>query len=129
MEDIPVLFVSEHGAPPVAGPRAFERLEAALPSLRGRRFYGVFDPSTGEYRACVAVTEVDAVTVVGGTRAVIRGGTYLRARLRGPLNETTPRIGETFETMAAAGTPDRDRHAVEFYRRSDEVVLLFPVMR
>lgn len=34
VEDIPVMFVSEHGAPPVAAPRAFDRLERALPSLR-----------------------------------------------------------------------------------------------
>jgi len=55
ISDVPVMFVSEHGAPPVSAPRAFDRLERALPSLRGRKFYGVFDPSTGEYRACVAL--------------------------------------------------------------------------
>jgi hypothetical protein len=127
-DDIPVMFVSEYGAPPVAGPRAFARLEASLPSLRGRRFYGVFDPGTGEYRACVAIEEGDDPTAAGRPRGVIPGGPYLRTRLRGPLDETTPRIGATFEAMAAAGVPDRARRAVEFYRRSDELVLLFPVM-
>lgn len=128
IEEVPVLSVSEHGAPPVAGPRAFERLEATLPSLRGRKFYGVFDPITGEYRACVATEEGDDPAVPGRSSAVIPGGTYLRARLRGPLAETTARISETLAAMATAATPDPGRRAVEFYRRSDELVVLFPVL-
>lgn len=127
IEDIPVMFVSELGAPPVAGPRAFDRLERALPSLRGRRFYGVFDPSTGEYRACVTLQDGDDPKAAGCSRGVIPGGAYLRARLRGELDESTPRISETFDAMAAAATPDPSRRAVEFYRRHDEIDLLFPV--
>jgi len=126
-DDVPVMFVSEDGAPPVAAPRAFARLVASLPSLRGRRFYGIFDRGTGEYRACVAIEEGDDPLAAGGSRGVIPGGVYLRARLRGPHDEMTPRIRETFDAMAAAGMPDRARRAVEFYRRSDELILLFPV--
>lgn len=125
--DIPVMFVSEYGAPPVAGPRAFERLERALPSLRSRRFYGLFDPVTGEYRACVALQQGDDPEAAGCSRAVIPGGAYLRARLRGELDQTTPRIREMFAAMAAAATADPSRPAVEFYRRHDEIELLFPV--
>lgn len=128
IDDIPVMCVSEPGAPTVAGPLAFDRLEHALPSLRGRRFYGVFDPRTVEYRACVEVQEGDDPEAAGCSRAVIPGGKYLRARLRGDLNETTPRIRETLDAMAAAAIPDPSRRAVEFYRRRDEIELLFPVM-
>lgn len=46
---------------------------------------------------------------------------------RRELDETTPRISETFAAMAAAAIPDPSRHAVEFYRRRDEIHLLFPV--
>lgn len=127
IEDIPVMFVSERGAPPVAGPRAFARLESGLASTRGRKFYGVFDPSTGEYRGCVALKDGDDPEVAGCSRGFIPGGTYLRARLRGEFDETTLRISETFAAMAAAATPDPSRRAVEFYRRRDEVDLLFPV--
>ena len=126
--DIPVMFVSEHGAPPVAGPHAFVRLERTLTSLRGRRFYGVFDPRTSEYRACVALHEGDDPESAGCSRGVIPGGAYLRARLRGPVDETTSRISEIFEAMAAFASPDPSRRAVEFYRRHDEIELLFPVM-
>jgi hypothetical protein len=128
INDIPVMFISEHGVPPVSAPRAFDRLERALPSLRGRKFYGVFDPSTGEYRACVALLDGDQPEAVGCSRGVIAGGVYLRARLRGELHETTPRISGTFEAMAAAAAPDPVRRAVEFYRRSDELDLLLPVL-
>lgn len=126
-EDIAVMCVREYGPPPVAGPRAFERLERALPSLRGRRFYGLFDPLTGEYRACVALQPGDDPEAAGCARAVIPGGTYLRARLRGELDQTTQRISEMFAAMAATATPDHSRPAVEFYRRRDEIELLFPV--
>lgn len=127
IKDIPVMFMSERGAPAVAGPRAFARLEGGLASMRGRKFYGVFDPSTGEYRACVALQEGDEPEVAGCSRGFIHGGTYLWARLRGELDETTPRIGETFAAMAAAAAADPSRRAVECYRRRDEVDLLFPV--
>lgn len=87
----------------------------------------MFDPSTGEYRACVALQERDDPEAAGCSRGVISGGTYLRARLRGELEDTTPRISETFAAMAAAATPDPTRHAVEFYQRRDEIHLLLPV--
>jgi hypothetical protein len=128
VNEIPVMVISEHGAPPVSAPRAFDRLERALPSLRGRKFYGVFDPRTGEYRACVALLDDDQPEAVGCSRGVIAGGVYLRTRLRGELQQTTPRISGTFAAMAAAAAPDPSRHAVEFYRRSDELDLLLPVL-
>lgn len=64
----------------------------------------------------------------GCSRGSIPGGTYLRARLRGEPDDTTPRISETFAAMAAAATSDL-RSGVEFYRRRDEVDLLFPIVR
>lgn len=43
IEDIPVMFVTEPGEPMQSAPRGFARLERALPSLQGRKFYGIFD--------------------------------------------------------------------------------------
>jgi len=128
IEDIPVMFVRERGEPSRSAPRAFARLESTLPSLQGRKFYGVFDLDAGEYRACVALSEGDEPETVGCTRGVIPGGTYLRARLRGEPQDTTSRISETFAGMAAAESPDPSRLAIEFYRRRDQVDLLFPVL-
>ncbi len=39
----------------------------------------------------------------------------------------TPRIAETFAALAGAGLPDPGRRPIEFYRRRDELDLLFPV--
>jgi hypothetical protein len=66
IQDIPVMFISEYGVPAVSAPRAFDRLERALSSRRGRKFYGTFDPSTSEYRACVAPQEGDQPEAVAG---------------------------------------------------------------
>mgnify|MGYP001608607012 FL=1 len=128
IEDIPVMFVSEQGEASRSAPRAFARLESALASLQGRKFYGVFDVGAIEYRACVALREGDDPEAVGCTRGVIPGGTYLRARQRGEPQDTTPRISETFAAMAVTGSPDRSRRAIQFYRRRDQVDLLFPVL-
>lgn len=128
LNDIPVMFVVERGLPSLAAPRAFQRLEATLPTRRGRRFYGVYDIRTQEYRACVALESGDDLETGGRTRGVIAGGTYLRALLRGPMEQVTARAAETFDAMAASAMPDPSRPAVEFYRRMDELILLFPIL-
>jgi hypothetical protein len=40
--------------------QAWAQLESAV-DLRGRRFYGAFDPAAKDYRACVEVREGDAL--------------------------------------------------------------------
>lgn len=66
--------------------------------------------------------------MLGCSRDAIAGGAFLRARLRGEPDETTPHITETFAAMAAVAMPDPTRRAVEVYRRRDELDLLFPVL-
>src|SRR5947199_9337051 len=39
--------------------RTWAEVEAAVGSLRGRKFYGVFDPDAKEYRVCVQWQEGD----------------------------------------------------------------------
>lgn len=121
------MFVSERGEPADVAPAAFARLESALPSLRGRKFYGVFDQAKREYRACVTLNEDDNPRALGFSRGLIPGGRYLRARLLGKPNEVIPRIGDAFAAMAESGAADQSRHPVEFYRRNDSLDLLFPV--
>src|SRR5581483_6896252 len=56
--DVPVLFkrcIDEQAAIT----RAWAELEESVGSLRGRKFYGVFDPNSHEYRACVELREGD----------------------------------------------------------------------
>jgi hypothetical protein len=52
--DVSVMYVeSTSGA---QGARAaFDELEGHLPGMKGRKFYGIFDPAANAYRACVAM--------------------------------------------------------------------------
>ena len=98
---------------------AFRQLEARLPGLKGRRFYGTFQPPDGPYRACVAIEP-------GDDPRAIPGGEYGRAKLDNWENHI-PEIGRTFERMARECERDPSRPSVEFYRSQKELVLLFPV--
>ncbi len=62
IQDMEVMCVRAEGGPQGARD-AFERLEAKLPSLRGRKFYGAYH--AGEYRACVALQPGDDSSVYG----------------------------------------------------------------
>ena len=127
-EDVPVLYVRRRDEMPKAAREAFEELERRVGDLRGRKFYGVFAPREGEYRACVAAgTEGEAQTL-GLTEGVIPGGRYLKETLRGEPEQIYARIPGTFDSLsAAAGAIDYSRPSIEFYRRHDEVVLLLPI--
>jgi hypothetical protein len=108
--------------------RGWERLEAAV-GLRGRKFFGTFDPSTREYRVCVQTREGDDPAALGLESGTLPGGRYLRARLRGEPPEVYERIGPTFAALVKAADPDETRPSIEFYRHRDEIDLLLPVRR
>src|SRR6266516_2686137 len=63
--------------------QAWEHLESLFDSLRGRKFFGTFDPASSEYRACVQLQDDDDPAALGLEVGTIPGGTYLRARIRG----------------------------------------------
>jgi hypothetical protein len=105
--------------------RAWDELEAVV-ALRGRHFYGAYDPVADDYRACVEVRESDEL-VPGLESGMLPGGRYLRARLRGDPPSVYERIGPTFEEMVRQAKPDESRPSLEHYRRHDEIDLLLPV--
>jgi hypothetical protein len=45
--------------------RTWAEVEAAIGSLRGRKFYGVFDPGTSEYLVCVQWQRGDDAEALG----------------------------------------------------------------
>ena len=106
--------------------RAWTQLEAVV-ALRGRHFYGAYDPIVDDYRACVEVRE-DHEVVPGLESGTLPGGKYLRARLRGEPPAVYELIGPTFEELTRhAKKPDESRPCLEWYRRHDEMDLLLPV--
>jgi hypothetical protein len=72
----------------VATTRAWAELEEAVGSLRGRNFYGVFDPISHEYRASVELREGDDPRRLGLELGALDGGR--RALCAGPTNRRAP---------------------------------------
>ena len=111
---------------------AWPRLEGLVGPLRGKHFYGSFQPIAGIYRACVVVGDSDELPAEAQqalTRGVLPGGDYLRLRLRGEPPEVYELIGPAFDHLTSVGTPDHSRPSLEHYRRRNEIDALLPVAR
>jgi hypothetical protein len=108
--------------------RAWSEVEQVLGSLRGRRFYGAFDPMTGRYAVCVVQRPGDDPKALGLEPGTLPGGTYARVRLKGEPPAVYELIAPTMERLAER--PDRDpgRPHLEHYRRRDEIDILMPVL-
>lgn len=127
LNDVSIMYLVAEGG--TTGARdAFNTLEGKLPSLKGRKFYGTFQPETGEYRACVAIESGDDPQRMGLATGVIPGGLYLREKMKNWMSRIDE-IGKTFIAMAEREKPrvDHGRPSVEFYRSQDELVLLLPI--
>ena len=107
---------------PAAMTRGWTALEART-GARGRRFYGVFDAGSGEYRVSAQVREGDDAVALGLEPRLLPGGRYLRARLRGQPPASYERIAPTFAALEKLVTLDRARPYLEFYRRHDVIEL------
>ena len=121
---VPVLYVAGDKREPFSeqAPKAFDRLEAQLPSLKGRRFYGIV--VDGEYRACVARKPEDEGLAIA--RWTLPGGKYRRVRIA-DWEAHRDLIGSTVADLR--GRPDNDlcRSVVEYYRSRRELQILGPV--
>jgi hypothetical protein len=107
------------------------RLEALVGTLRGRHFYGSFDPVAGVYRACVVVRspgDLPTEAQLSLSTGVLPGGDYLRLRLRGEPPEVYELLGSAFDHLASIESPDHSRSSLEYYRRHDEIDVLLPVV-
>ncbi len=126
LQGIEVMCVRAEGGPQGAR-EAFKRLEARLPSLRGRKFYGTYH--AGEYRACVALQPGDDPSIYGFETYVIPGGVFVREKMKNWSSQTSE-IGEVFEAMATRERHrvDSSRPSIEFYRSQNELILLLPVL-
>jgi hypothetical protein len=107
--------------------RTWSEVESLLGSLRGRKFYGVFNSETKEYWVCVQWRSGDDADALGLEDGVIAGGRYVRERLEGEPPGVYRLIQPTMERLAARPDRDPSRPEVEFYRRHDVIELLVPV--
>lgn len=123
IEDIKVMYVVAIGG--LSGIKAaWAQLEASLPSLKGRRFYGTY--LNGEYRACVALRDDDNPAALGLDTWAIPGGTYVQRKIE-DWPDRTSEIGEAFADMAAEHPMDPMRPGIEFYRSQKELILYMPI--
>lgn len=114
---------------------AWDDLESRLPSLKGRKFYGlaVCEGSQVAYFAGVQPASDEEVASLGLPTMMIRGGEYARVKLFDWQNHTD-KIGEIFDELMRdypvnPDCPSIDYPSVEYYRSQSELHLLMPLAR
>jgi|GEM_PF-800331 len=116
---------------PLGAAAAFDRLEAAMPTLRGQKMYGVLYPGEPDlYFACLRLDSYDSDDF-GFERAGVPGGHYGR-RIVHHWSTKIRELPELFDELHAdlvnAGhLVDRSRPLIEYYRREDALVIMIPV--
>lgn len=105
---------------------AFARLEAKLSTLKGRKFYGIYDGQL--YRAAVGISQDETAEGMGLEPLTIVGGFYVTCRLKN-WEQYVDRLGDIVQWMMESAPWDRFRPTVEFYRRRDTLDLWIPVLR
>ena len=107
--------------------RAWAEFETAV-GLRGRKFFGAFDPATGTYSVCAVLRAGDDPAAFGAERGTLPGGRYACVRLHGEPPEVYDQIGPTAQRLAQRSDADRTRPTLEYYRRHDVIDVLVPVV-
>jgi hypothetical protein len=126
-EEVPVMFRRTTDAQE-AITRTWTEVETAVGSLKGRKFYGAFHPTTSEYWVCVQLRDGDDPGALGLERGALPGGRYVRERLEGDPQALYALIKPTFERLAEQRSDgDLARPSLEFYRRHDVIDLLLPI--
>jgi len=69
--------------------RGWAEVEKAVGSLRGRKFYGVFDGAEDEYRVCVQRRDDDEPGELELEAGTLPGGRYAQVRLQGSRLRST----------------------------------------
>ena len=112
---------------PVSAGKTFDNLERKLPSLKGRKFYGLskLEGDHLTYFACVKVQEEDA-SKLGLQEIVLPKGEYEREVII-DWEEHIDRISEQFEKMESKNIVDPQRFFVEYYRSRKELILMVPI--
>lgn len=129
IEDIKVAKVkSDSGS--AGAEKAFDRLESRMPSLKGRKMYGVIYPKTDEYFACVKL-DADHPDDMGFERDTIPGGKYAKKKIKDWASKIQ-KIGSEFQALERACIEngykiDQVRPSIEFYRSFTELIIMIPV--
>jgi hypothetical protein len=107
--------------------RAWAQFETAV-GLRGRKFYGAFDPVADTYSVCAVRRADDDPAAFGAEPGTLPGGRYVCVRLKGEPPAVYEQIGPTAERLAQRADADRTRPTLEYYRRRDVIDILVPLL-
>lgn len=107
--------------------RAWASFEGAV-GLRGRKFYGAFDPVTATYSVCAVIRSGDDPSAFGAEHGTLPGGRYACVRLHGEPPAVYEDIGPAAERLAQRPDADRTRPTLEYYRRRDLIDVLVPII-
>jgi hypothetical protein len=104
------------------------QLEAKLPTLRGRKFYGSFRPTPEgeEYFACVVRIGSDDPEKMKVETGAIPGGWFVRRKFPN-WEQRLSEMAAVFDDMNRNNDVDPDRPSLEYYRSHAEVLLFVPV--
>ena len=112
-------------------PKAFEKLESHLLTLKGRKFYGAFFYNQGnpEYWACVEIKEGDNLDNPALEIGTLLGGKHASRKLKNwsAEKDIPQKIVGAFEEMLKEFEADRERPEIEFYRSQNELILMLPI--
>lgn len=127
LADTLVMFVAGQTGRPIAeqAPRAFEALEAKLPSLKGRKFYGAV--LGDQYRACVVINPGDDTRSLPHPTWTLPGGKYARRRIL-DWEQHRDLIGPSIQALLRRPDVDPSRPCLEFYRSQKELLVMVPVL-
>jgi hypothetical protein len=109
---------------------AMQKLESKLPSIKGRKFYGVFRilPEGEQYYACVERTPADDPVAMGLEEGRIPGGLYIRRKISDWSRVIADgKLPSVAKDMVRHYDVDRNRPEIEYYRSMTELHLLIPV--
>ena len=117
---------------PKGAPEAFSRLEERMESLRGSKMYGLLYPGEPPaYYACLRL-DGDQSDDSGFDHAAVPGGCYGRRLVRDWENKLSelPGIFDQLQAdlVEAGFLVDVTRPSLEFYRRSNELLIMVPVL-
>jgi len=127
VDEVPVAFVAKVGNPAFVSAKAFWELENKVP-LKGNKFYGVYDESKNEYKACVAITQENQEAVKDLAKGTIAGGIYACTTLIGEYNSLLREIAPAFNALIREYNRDTTRPSVEFYKRHTEIIAMLPIV-
>lgn len=122
LTDVTVMYLTAENMEKI--PETFRKLEASLPSMKGRKFYGTFHK--GIYKACVAIKDGDNPSELGLETEIIPGGKYVSGKMDN-WQEQIGKIGQWFMDMTKQCDVDETRPSIEFYRSMKELVMYLPV--